>query len=504
MNRKDTIRFETGISIALVVAVIAILLFPYATNGLWFDDALNSQTWGMLRRFDTNVWDFSMRVSKAWLFSAGRFLFGWPAIYGFFYAVKEPSLIRLADIAFVVIHLGFVIYLLRQVRISWSTVGVFLLFLVSLFQIRYSDDPIAAYATFCQVLGIAITFALILLVRWHETGSNGYLIASVVVIMCSLLCYELNVIYVPICIAAIVISKHPNRVRNLAIVLVPFALFVASALYLKHVVPRPYPGSTFGTLEAIPGGYIKQLVATLPGSFYFLRARPDYPVSVLITATLGSTVAWMLGALALAAYVLVAKRQGDVPSGVSRGIVATSAAFVLLPPILIAISARYQTHVGWGDAHLPIYYQYFGLAFLGAAASARILRGHRTAALIAMGSIFAVYVALNWMVNLRQVAYLDAVFAEPRDSLVFALKKGLFDSVRDGDVVEIRNQPIFINGNLIYQTIGKKVSIPDETATLSWFDSRPKPGPSTNHYILFRDPAAANAWRLSGEKTPAH
>ena len=492
MTRHLRIAAET----ALLASIIGALLVPYAMNGLWFDDSLNSQIWGFVNRFHSTVWEFSVRVTKAWLFGSGRILFCWQWIYGFFYAVKEPRLIRLADVSFVLAHLGCVVYLLRQVRVPWPTIGIFLLFLVSLFQIRDTHDPIAAYATFCQGLGIAITLALILLVKWRATGSVGYLVASVSIAMCSMLCYELNAIYMPICVIAIATSTHGKRLRSLAIVLVPFALFVAADLYVKHGATHPYVGSTFGTLSAIPSTYMKQLIAMLPGSFYLLRAQPDYPVSELVGDALGSKIAWAIAVLSLVSYVLLVKRQSDSSSGASRGLLVTAVAFVLLPPALIAISARYQTELVWGNAHLPVYYEYFGLALLGAVASARIFRGPRAAVLAIVAPIFAVYVASNWIVNMRQVASLDT-FAEPRNSFVSALKAGLLDSVEDGDIVAITNQPVFINGNLIYQTIGKNLSIPNEEAISYWFESKPRR--SANHYRLYRDPATGNAWRLSIE-----
>jgi hypothetical protein len=108
--------------------------------------------------------------------------------------------------------------------------------------------------------------------------------------------------------------------------------------------------------------------------------------------------------------------------------------------------------------------------------------------------LFAVYAALNWTVNLRQVDYLDGIFAEPRSSLVAALKNGLLDPVRDGDVVEIVNSPIFINGNLIYQVIQKRVATPNETASAKYFQS--EPSASAKAYRLYRDPVAPHSWRL--------
>lgn len=48
---------------------------------------------------------------------------------------------------------------------------------------------------------------------------------------------------------------------------------------------------------------------------------------------------------------------------------------LLVPPVLISISAKYQSDLTWGYAHIPVYYQCFGLAFLLAAAVDQLARG---------------------------------------------------------------------------------------------------------------------------------
>jgi len=93
---------------------------------------------------------------------------------------------------------------------------------------------------------------------------------------------------------------------------------------------------------------------------------------------------------------------------------------------------------------------------------------------------------------MHQSAVWDSVFREPRDSLVSAMQNGIFDGVRNGDVVLVDGQPMYINGNLIYQTIEKNFSIPNETAISGWFESPPRADAKV--YRLARDPAANNQW----------
>jgi hypothetical protein len=103
-------------------------------------------------------------------------------------------------------------------------------------------------------------------------------------------------------------------------------------------------------------------------------------------------------------------------------------------------------------------------------------------------------IALNWTMNMHQSAVWDSVFREPRDSLVSAMQNGIFDGIRDGDVVLVDGQPMYINGNLIYQTIERNFSIPNETAISGWFESPPRADAKV--YRLVRDPAANNQWKV--------
>jgi len=54
---------------------------------------------------------------------------------------------------------------------------------------------------------------------------------------------------------------------------------------------------------------MKQLIAMLPGSFYFLHAQPDYPVSELVADALGSKIAWAIAVLSLASLCALGKAR---------------------------------------------------------------------------------------------------------------------------------------------------------------------------------------------------
>lgn len=473
--------------------LFAVALIPFAKNGFWADDALNSQTWGMVNRFHSSVWEFSYRVSHVWLVNYGRILFPWPAIYGFFYVMRDELAARLADLALFVGHISITVLVLRRLGINWRTLGFFALALLALMQIRDSNDPLAAYAGFSQVVGILLMLSLLLLCKWYQTQAAGWLIASSLLATLSMTCYEINAVYVPISIAAILMSEHRKKLRNLAIVILPFAAFLAINIYVKCIALTPYDGSKVGHLSAIPVTFLKQLVATLPGSFYVLSGRLSLSPQELFAAAVKDWLTWGVVILWVAIAIKIMREESRQQSGMRMATFAASM-LLLVPPTLIAISAKYQASLNWGGAHVPVYYQCFGLAFLLAAMGERALT-HARANLSAIAIlVIGLYVGLNWSMNMHQSTSIDVASREPRDSLVAALKQGLFEGVSDGDIVQIDDQPIFINGNLIYQTTEINVSIPNETAIAGWFESPPRH--NAKRYRLFRDTVAGNQWKI--------
>jgi hypothetical protein len=478
---------------SIVAVLIAIILLPYSKNGFWADDALNSQTWGMINRFDSSVIEFSNSVIRAWLDKYGRILLPWPFIYSFFYILKSELAVRLVDMAMFITHVSLTTLLLRRIGIAWRTIGLFVLALLALLQIRDSVDPLAAFAGFSQGVGILLMSSLLMLHKWYETKSVAWLAASSLIAASSMTFYEINSVYVPIAIGIILASNNSRKIRNIAIIAVPFLIFMAASLYVKQSSLPLYAGSQVGSLSAVPETFLKQLFATLPWSFYLSVGKNEYLPRELLNAALTSQIAWMVMILWSAIAIIVLRREHTKQPVMIMPILAASM-FILVPAALISISAKYQSSLTWGYAHIPVYYQYFGFAFLIASTVDQLARGSMAKLVMACVPLVGLGVALNWTINMHQSAKWDTVLREPRDSLVSAMQNGIFDEVRDGDVLLLDGQPIFINGNLIYQTIKKNFSIPNEAAISGWFESPPRA--DAKMYNLVRDQAANNQWKV--------
>ncbi|MBA2652458.1 MAG: hypothetical protein H0U73_09370 [Tatlockia sp.] len=458
-------RFALVLNILLLLTLIGLLLIPFATNGMWYDDAIYVQTWDLLQRFHLKLGFFSLNMVKLWLYGNSRLLLSFFPIYGFFYLFKgNTEISRLVDISFVLINIATVIYLLRLVRIPWRSIGCFVLILISLFQIRPCYDPIASYAVLFKLLAFAITISLILLVKWQQTGRTSYLAISNLIILISLFCYELNILYYPIAVVTILTAPYAKRLKNLLITILPLVLYITCVCLIRSYNTNLYPGTTFGSLRGMPITYLKQLVGSFPGSFYLMYGHNDYHFSVLIKALISSKIAWLIAALSLLCSYFIVGFQTNEKSHpeVSKGLIATALVFVVLTPFLIAFSLKYQLELMWGLPYLPVYYQYFGLALLLALSLQRLMIKRQQLVLIVIVPLFSLYTTLNWISNKNEMAKHESFYTEPIHSLGRALDKGLLDVVRDGDILELKDLPFYINGNLFYRMAGKNLSIPSD------------------------------------------
>ncbi len=453
--------------LAALLALSLLILLPFYTNGFWFDDALNGQIRPMLQRFESSVFDFSMRVTSLWMSNAGRLLLGWVNIYTMFYVLHEPLWARGFAMLLLMVHIGLFASVLGQLRARAGFILLVCLLLVSLFQIRGNHDPVAAYASFYQTLGIQFMAGTWLLLRWRETKKTWQILASSLVVAWSLTYYEINLVFYPF--ALWVAWREPgSRARALPALLAPLAVFIAVTSWIKANANSPYAGSSLGAIDNFPSTFLRQLHSTLPGSFYSMVGKHELPPQQLLQSAIDNPWAWVLLVLGFGlAFVLMRRSEGK---GLDPLIWPFAANLLIMPAALIAMSARYQSEIRWGYGYLPVYYQYFGLAIFIAYALTFCAR--RLSLAVAVSLIFGAYLALNFQMNMTVKARMDALFRQPRESFESAMRAGLMNDVRDGDVVRLVDAPIEINGNLIFGAVGKRVFVPDEVMTSGWFVAR--------------------------------
>ncbi len=450
--------------------VVALLLVPYASNGFWFDDALNSQVYYGLHRVHGNLLEFSYRVVKHWFQQAGRPMLGFFYGYPLFYLFRDLHVLRLAQCASVLLNITLYGYILRLLGVKIRFLIIWAIFLVGFFQIHGMGlDPVAGFAFHYQMLGIQLSIVLMLFVKWLLSKNLKYLLWALILWLFFMLVYEVNFIFIPI--ALVIIFASGVRYRKLPVFLITSVAccYFALTFYLRSHQSSQYAGTAFGVPSKMILAYLKQLSATFPFVSYLAITHNSLPFGTLVRNVISSTLAWAVFISSLIVFAIFTFTKLPVCVFRKKETFIISLGMFLLPAIFPAISLRYQNEVAWGAGTLPVYYQAFGLAFFAAWGMLFVARNKLLRFVVPI--IISVYLAFNVIINLNMVKAIDMAWREPRDAFATQAQFGLFSQVKDGDVIYVRNVAHYINANLIFQWTGKHVYVP--TDDHHWYTETP-------------------------------
>jgi len=471
--------------------VISLLLIPYASNGYWFDDSLNSQVYYLLHRTYGGLGEFAFRITKHWIEHEGRPMLGFLYGYSGFYFVNDLAALRLAQCVTVVINIalyGYVLWLLGatiRFLVVWATI------VVGLFQIHGTGlDPVAAFAFHYQVLGIQLSIVLILFVKWLQNSKPKYLYAALILWLLFMLCYEVNLIFIPIAFAIMCINGNAYKERpGLLLFLAAFLYFTLTYYLRSHSDGGSYDGAALGVPSEMGLAYVKHVATAFPFVSYFSITQNSLPIASLVKEMISSSLAWAVFVFSLTVLIICIPIKSSVRALRTEAFII-SLGMLLLPAIFPAISLRYQNQVEWGTGTLPVYYQYFGLAFFIAWSISFITTSGLFRFVVPV--IISSYLAFNLTLNFSMVKQNDMVWREPRDAFAAQSPISLFFHVQDGDIVNVKNVTQSINENLIFQLTGKRVYIPIDDHY--WYPESPKTNAKT--FVLSRNATSDRNYQL--------
>ena len=472
------------------VVIIAILLVPYASNGFWYDDSLNSQIYFYLQRVHVDLGEHSYAVVMHWLKNEGRLIFSF--FYGYlgFYFVHDLRTLRLVQCFTVLINVAFYGYILALLGASLRYIVLWAVILVSLFQISIGLDAVAGFAFHYQVLGIQLSIVLIFFVKWLENNNPTYLYSALILWLIFMLSYETNSIFIPIAFVLMLFKKGGDKKIPILLLVLTALVYLALNLYFRvHANGASYMGTAFGDSSKIGIAYLKQLTATFPLISYLAITHKSLPFLSLIKETLTSMLTWSVFIFSCIFFMKCASEKLLITFPKPEAFIISGGMF-LLPAIFPAISLRYQNEVGWGAGTLPTYYQCFGLAFFIAWQISSFWRRSKYHFFLPIA--MSVYLALNLSINLLMVEIIDKGMREPRESFANQAKLGLFSHVKDGDIIRVVNVAGFINENLIYQWTGKRVFM--TKGDHMWH--RESPGKFAKTFVLSRSSTAEHKYML--------
>jgi len=464
--------------------VVALLLVPYASNGFWFDDALNSQIYFFLHKVNGDLGEFSYRVVNHWFQHEGRLMLGFFHGYAGFYLFNDLFLLRLAQCATVVINIALYGYMLWLLGATIRFLVAWAIILVGLLQIHGNGlDAVAGFAFHYQILGIQLAIVLIFFVKWRLNNNLKFLYFALISWLFFMMWYEINAIFIPIAFAILFINGDQYKKLPAFMLLFAACLYLALNYYLRSHAVGAYAGSAFGLPSNFGLAYLKQLTAAFPFVSYLAITHTALPFSEIINNAIHSTTAWSVLIFSLMVFVSLTSMKS--PSREIRGeAFIISLGMFVLPAIFPAISLRYQNEVAWGAGTLPVYYQVFGLAFFAAWATLSIPK----VGILRLGVpiLISIYLALNVTINSSMVKSIEMAWREPREAFLVQARAGLFAHVEDGDIVHLKNLPHYINSNLIFQWSAKRVYVPTEDH--SWYPEE-VPNKFARGFDLSRDAA---------------
>ena len=131
-------------------------MYPYVINGFWDDDAINSQVWGLVHRFNLTLNEYIWISIMDWM-KHGRILLAPIPSFSLLYFIHNDLYLRLTAMGMLLLNVGLFIWILRKLKASVGFIGVFLVCLFGLFHIIRWHDPISGFVGLYPVLGIELS-----------------------------------------------------------------------------------------------------------------------------------------------------------------------------------------------------------------------------------------------------------------------------------------------------------------------------------------------------------
>jgi hypothetical protein len=460
------------LALALTLGVLAFSMRPIYRTGLVSDDAIDSLIVGVLRVEGMDIAEYTTRKVCASIKSARFFPVQMAQLCLLLYYVPNVPAYKTIVLAGVVLDAALLYALVCRAARARGPALTAVCFLVPLFQLRATFDPILSFYALLQVVVALLLASLIALERYLDGGRRAWLVASVALHLGVLLEYE---VALPLFVLhAILIWTARTAWSNRIALTAPFAA-TSVACFLAFVALRAVylPPASEYQLNADPGAFLgtlaRQTSAGLPLSYFGsdqCGLFPSWrrPIEVARFAFAGGGLVVFAGMFAACRLGLRAGLTEPVAAG-DRGLLRLGllgAALAVLPAVLVSVSARHQKLIAFGVGYLPVYIQYFGVATAFAAACWAALRrlparrGIRTAAAVSLAAAAAGMAAVNDRANGEladaltrtpdaadynpTAGVVEAGYNSHRANLEAALHAGLLDDVPEHAVVQLAHE----------------------------------------------------------------
>lgn len=355
LDRYRAVVLSAGGMYLALASLVPVLMTPYRG-----DDALNKMAptiWGesghplvveLLRESKVQILD--------WMHFQGRFFPGsvlWT--FSVFSTFQSRVTYKLFLAFLVAVMIALVAWLVTTLTGEPVAAAIAAVGLASTLTLRSWIDGLDSFSGLLPLtISLAVASTLLLL---RGKGRTSVIVA--VILWClALTTYEVVIVLTPVlCLVVWLARRGPGR--SLAL-LWPTLVDGAFVLYLRAQASSVAPGYQANLdLGRVLVTYVKQTVAAAPlSALWFPGSEHVFSVRLAVMAVV------LLGIPAALVLTCAIRARPD-PSWRSLSILAiVGAAFVLLPPVLVAITVRWQDSLPRGQGYLSVVWGYVGIAIM--------------------------------------------------------------------------------------------------------------------------------------------
>jgi hypothetical protein len=431
----------------ILIVFACLLLTPFLYTGFYFDDSINSliRSWGESQ--DAGAWE-SMKPALVDRFVRAGRLYPVGQIIGYslwYYLFHNLLVYRFFQLALVLVNMIQLMDVMGRIPGGRNYRGLVWLLLPALFQLRSMHDPISSYQALFQNIFLFGFGAIQAYQRYQQGSRMAWLVVSSVLFLVSLLTYEVALVFLPLFVWLAWCARKEKGLTLKAVIphVVLATLYLIAVFIIRYKSSLVYDGTRISLSPRLVVTYLSQLSAAFPLSYAVFGHSGNFPLSALWKPPFLSVATFtvmFVGVFLSSRFLGSEHKWRDAPdSHEVRPLLGFALILLLVPPVFVALSERYQDMIKRpGIGYLPVYISYFGMAILLAIGCNRFVRRDnmgvkKMAVILAFGLV----VGLNFAANRLVVERMNAFWRYPRDLVERAGVVGLFKGLPDRALVLI-------------------------------------------------------------------
>ncbi|HQJ01752.1 MAG TPA: hypothetical protein PLX12_09135 [Flexilinea sp.] len=506
LRKSNTVSVSQSFLIIFAVFFLFLSLLPILSGGFYWDDAIFATVIPAMRISGVSIWQrikdeiisYSLR-GRINPFATFQFLI--------FYLFPDVHVYKAILLILTIID-GLLFYKFNSELFKNQIAALAILLLLPLcIQLRIYHDPMQGYYGLMQMMFAELMISLICFNRYLENRKKKYLIISIIFFTIGLMSYEM---FYPLLVLYFLLAWHSQKNRKQTLSsCIPFACIEAILLsvsfgfrsYSAKMGLSAYSGTTFSLdIGKILSTWFHQSLAALPLSYQMAgndatilkRLIPASEIFSQSFAAFVRGIVWSdIVSLIVFLFLWVEIRKRIHLPVISGFHWAFGCTLLFGSGLVLALSEKYQNEILPGLGYLPVFFGYFGAAFLIFCLAANVYRLLKKVisadTILTFGiSVFMVVFLLNQQSNRRSVALMNEEFLYPRQTGEAALQAGILKEADPQKEILVENNPfnlweqewsggslrddfILLNSGLSIQTVGV-----DELKELVWDPTDPQ------------------------------